>query len=191
MDIAAIRTALVNWVRLMLDGQPVVWMNDPRPMQSKLTARVELDGPHTVASIGQDWRLWEEQADGEMLATTCGNREFTVTVRVVSRSQVGNNNALTSIERLRVSLRLPSVAGLLREAQLGLVNVGVAQRYDVNFDGRIESIHAFEVRFSYAENLEDVATSGRITHARITSVIEDQAGQPLPDALQMDNTEIP
>lgn len=192
-DNLAIRAPIKEWAQSVLatagyNGQPipVAWMNDERPMQLKLPARVELDGPHSVDQVGEDWVTYAESIgaepaipDGDMIPTVNGNRLFTVTIRVVSRQQSRNGNALVLVERLRSSLKKPSTLARFQAANLAIVRMSKVAEYDQEFDQRVESIHAVELRMGTTVQDSD-STAGRIKAFTLTSHLSGEDGAELP-----------
>lgn len=196
MDIEAIEDALLAWVKAQTttptftEGLPTAWRNKPATMQVKLPARIELDGPTLIEQRGQDWLMHEDESATQVLPTVVGNREFLVTIRAVGRSQAGNSRGQYWIERLRASLKKPSVLLAFQDANIAVVNAGPTAQYDAPFDNRVESIAAMEVRFAttIAETDEPVDA---IAAARLTSHVADAVGEELPAPPNLEDYEIP
>jgi hypothetical protein len=189
MDIEAIEETLEAWARAQT-GLPAAWRNKPATMQIKLPARIELDGPTLIESPGQDWLMHEDASDTQVQPTVVGNREFTVTIRAVGRSQAGNSRGQFWIERLRASLKKPSVLALFQDANIAVVTAGPTAQYDAAFDNRVESIAAMEVRFA-TTIAETDELADAIAGTRLTSHIQDTAGTELPVPPNVEDAEIP
>lgn len=189
MDLESIETVLLAWVKTAT-GMPGAWRDKPGTMQVKLPARIELDGPTLIEQRGQDWLIYEDDdvdpdADPTVTPTVVGNREFLVTVRSVGRSQEGNSRGQYWIERLRASLKKPSVLEAFREANIAVVMAGPTHQYNAPFDNRVESIAAMEVRFATTIAEQDTAAD-TIGHAVVTSHVQGVTGTELPSPPNLD-----
>lgn len=188
MDLATIQSTVAAWAADQSGGLPIYWQGSPQPMQLK--PRVELDGPLVIEPIGQDWLLWEPAAvPGGVVSTVVGNRELTVIVRTVGRSAAGNMRAQYWLERLRGSLKKPSVLEHFHDNGVAIVRCGPTAQYDAPVDSRIESIAAMELRLACTIAESDTATD-TIDTVRLSSYIQDTAGIVLPVPPNLDNAPI-
>lgn len=176
MDITQIKADVLTWAK-NVTGMPCAWADDPQSMQVKLPARIELEWT-TLVNVGQDWLQYAENVDGDMVPTVVGNREFSVTVRAVSRSQAGNSTGQFFVEKLRTSLKKPSVLGHFQASEIAIVRMGPAATYKQVFDGRAEAVAAAELRLAAAIADSDIP-AGRIAQVEVRSELKDSVGQLL------------
>jgi hypothetical protein len=185
MDLKQIKADVKQWAA-SVTAMPCAWRNDPQTMQIKAPARIELDGPHSIVGVGQDWLQHTQVLDeddeptGQLVPTVVGNREFTVTIRAVSRSQDGNESGEFFCEKLRTSLKLTSVQEHFRASEIAVVRCGKSQPFDAPFDGRWEAISAMELRLAAAISQSDISV-GQIAAVGVSSLLQDSAGQLLPE----------
>lgn len=179
MDLASIQEAVVAWVTASLPATiPISWAGEPGTMQAKLPARIELDGPTMIVPIGQDWLMHEDASATEVTPTVVGNRELTIVVRAIGRSSAPNSRGQFWIERLRASLKKPSVLAAFQEANIAIVNAGPTAQYNAPNDNRVESIAAMEVRFATTISEAD-ETGDAIASVKLTSHVSDTSGVEL------------
>lgn len=189
MDLASIQDAIRQWAA---DGTglPVSWAGEAGTMQLKMPARIEIDGPTMIVPVGQDWLLHENEGTTKVTPTVVGNRELTVVVRAVSRSAAPNNRGQFWIERLRASLKKPSVLATFADANIAIVNAGSTAQYNAPNDNRVESIAAMEVRFATTISEADEAGDA-IAGTRLTSHFEGADGEELDVPPNVVNLPVP
>jgi hypothetical protein len=177
MDIATFKNAIKAWVEVQA-GISAQWRDEQGGWQGKTRARLHL---HSSRSVGVDF-LYHEQdqslpAGEDYVPTVMGNREITLSIKVESRDQDGNGVAIWYLEKLRTSLRKPSVRAGLYEAGLSFSTVETPQDLDKWLDDRIESVAVMDVHFNAAVNERDAdeATSF-VETTEIGSTLTDPAG---------------
>jgi hypothetical protein len=174
MDVRQIQEDLVAWIRSQ--GLAYVRVEDA-PQTGAGFPNVILAGPHVITQVGQDWVQNADTAEGESTPTVVGNRELHFSVRVIDRS---HSMALSYLEKLRASLKKPSVLTALAEANIAVVKLGPTSRTTpVNTDGRVESVASADLRIATTIAEVDSAT-GTIDTVAVSSTIEDSAGNVLP-----------
>lgn len=189
MDLELIQSA-IQWWAGQQSGLPTYWVGAPQPMQLK--PRIELDGPVSIEPRGQDWLMWENGSDPDnpaVVPTVVGNRELTVIVRAIGRSSTGNLRAQYWLERLRASLKFPTILDHFHSNGLAVVRCGNTAQYDAELDNRIESVAAMELRFA-TTIAETDTTADTIAAVTMSSAVEDPAGVPLPVPPNLDNETI-
>lgn len=135
------------WDAFMVEAAPgvdVTWTLDDQGMMLKLPVRVELDGPHNIENIAdRDERRWS-QVGPDVQEELVSLRSALITVRAVSRDH-RNHPAELTLERIRVAFRRQRLHHLLLSADCSVRRVGPSVRYEVEVNGRQESVAAFEV----------------------------------------------
>lgn len=187
MDWATLQTGLTVFVRSLLGDIATQWGDQPTKFVQGPSATIDLLAPEAV---GVDDRIWEDVGSPDPTAvkeTAIGHREIVVQVTVTSISQKLQDSARMYLERLRTRLRWTSSIGSLAALGLGLLEIGPVIEIDPIENGRVISRSALEVRCSYVHSETD-AEIPFIETARISSELEDAAGDPLPAGLQFDIT---
>lgn len=137
------RAAWNEWKTAGLPTVPATWTMDPQPMIMKLPVRLELDGPMNLANTAdRDYRT--SSNDGADVYTAY--RTGTVVLKAISRDNP-NSPAELTLERARACLRRSDLHAILLAADISVRTVGPSVRYDVEVNGRAESVAACEVRF--------------------------------------------
>lgn len=191
MDIEAIQTKVLDVVKA-LTKLPTHWKNQKdNVMVPKLVARVELDGPLNIEPVGEDEVQYVDAFDDDDLPvvnpTVVGQREFDITVRVVSRSQTGNKTSQYWLELLRTALRRPSVTLELNDAGLAVLTIGKSASFDAPFEERWESIAIANLRLSTVVVDIGDSASEAITQIALSSDIDNVDGEALPSPPNLDD----
>lgn len=194
MQIAAIDTALRAWLAVVT-GAPVRGKNAPRQhVALPHEGFIEVSLPHTITQVGEDYIKHEVDLIDPLLAkpVLVARREFTVTVRAISRSQTPGKSGVHFVERVRESLKKPSTLAYLKENNLAIVRLGPTANFDAPFDDRIESICAAELRLSCVVlDAENDASVGTIGTVELSSSLEGPDGVELPAPPNLDEEMIP
>lgn len=177
MDVAGIQGVLKAWARTQT-GLPVCWEDEPRPTMPMLPGFVILVWTHCIAAIGTDYAKIEDDGD-DLLVTVVGNREILIGVKVQSLSQVGNSGASYFTEKLRASLAKPSVLDAFIAAGIATSTVGATAGMNAEFDGRIQSIAAFDLRLN-AIIAELDTPLGVLETVGLSSFVQGENGVLLP-----------
>lgn len=187
IDWRSIQNAAKAWAS-KYTGLPAVMEDDPREWLGK--AFVELS---TSASqgLGVDEVRYIHDPDlspaADMVPSYVGNRLFTLSVKIDSRSQDPDADAQHYLELLRTSLARPSVkaafyaAGFSVAETLGLIS----QKRRV--DGRIESFALMDLRCNTKAEVVDEGEDaiGYIERVKVSSTLTPSAG------VDLDNEEMP
>lgn len=170
----AIQTWFSTWTGLV-----VVWENEPRPAILRHNGYGIL-AVTTVVGLGQDFVQYSEGTDpNDQLPTVVGQRLFTVSCRVVSRSQAANKTGKYFLERARSSLKLPSVISTFTAAGIAIVSADKTVEIGSPFDDRVESSASFELTLGTTASLADSEDEGTIGTIALTSELETDTG-PVP-----------
>lgn len=184
MDIAQIQEDLGTWVR----SQGLVFMWEDRPQTMLTFPRAILAGPHVITQLGQDWVQDADGPSSTSIPTVVGNRELTFTIRVVNRSQAGNSLGQFWCEKLRASLKKPSVLLHFEASNIAIVRMGPTSRVVPEpVDGRVESAASVELRIATTIAEADSAVSV-IDTVEVVSRVEDPSGDVLPTPPNFDVT---
>lgn len=176
MDIAQIQEDLETWVRSQ--GLPCMW--EDKPQKALTFPRVILSGPHSIVALGQDWVSNEDGPDNTSIPTVVGNREILFGLRVVNRSQAGNATGQFWCEKLRASLKKPSVLLHFEASNIAIVRLGpTLKSADEPVDGRVESVASVQLRIATTIAEADSAV-GTIDTVAVESRLEDPSGDVLP-----------
>ena len=189
MDFAAFLAALKAWATAQLPAIPFApaITDQKRVFQSTASSRIEIDEPAIIAAVGQDWRTWADSVDGP-IPTVHGNRELDVTIRVVARSHTPGNDPWSACNKLRTSLKFPSVLAAFQAAGIAVVSAQNVVKYNAPNDGRIEAIAAFVVRFGTAVAYVDTDTSGQVDYIALSSALSGTDGATLPTPPNLDDS---
>lgn len=155
-------------------------MWEDKPQKALTFPRAILSGPHVIQAIGQDWVQNADAAGSTSIPTVVGNRELTIGIRVVSRSQAGNSTGQYWCEKLRASLKKPSVLLHFEASNIAVVRMKpTVKSPDEPVDGRVESVASVEFRIATTIAEADSAV-GVIDTVELSSTVEDVAGDVLP-----------
>lgn len=147
--------------------------------------RAEQDGPRPTVPFAEV-RVGDEVALGacdalettfddaapageEVTLTARGQRDLTVTVRVFTNRATGADSARALASKLQVSLRLPSVKGILREGGLTCWDQGSVSQIPAILDTKWEGRASLSIR-CYAEETASEKV-GYVETVRLTNAI--------------------
>ena len=134
-DWSTIYNALHGWVQNS-SGIDSVWANQNAPRQQYPFAVLNV---LSVEPQGQDSTYTELNVGGSLDVCVVGRRELTLNVQTHSLCQKPDENARFYLERVNMSLRMPSVQQALRAANIGLVRAGALVQLDREIEGVWES----------------------------------------------------
>lgn len=174
---AQLRAAWNTWAATALSTVPMTWALDPQPLTLKLPVRIELDGPRSIENTGdRDYRRFVA-ADTDVQERITSHRTAVITVRAISRDHV-NSPAELTLERVRVALRRSDLARILLAADCSIRRVGPSVRYPQTFQGRDESVAAFDVQIGWRfdDALASGPDTGTIEHVEMTAEVVSDTG---------------
>ena len=186
MDFALIQTAVKDWLGTVT-GLPVEVQNEPRKHQIRVAGFCVIDPPTSISSSGVDYYTEEPAVDPDFIVpTVVGRREFTVTIRVISRSQTPNKTSRFYLEKARTSLKKPSVLEHFQANEIAIIDLGPTATFDSPHDDRHESISAAELRLActVVDTDSEIGTIGTI---EVSSHLEDPGGTELPAPPNLDD----
>jgi hypothetical protein len=186
-----IESALLTWAGTVT-GLPAVIENRPRSHLLKVAGYVVVSPPTSIKQVGEDYINNEEIEDDPTMVrpTLVARREFSVPLRVICRSQSPSKTGRYWIEKLRESLKKPSVLEFFKTNEIGIVRMGPTANFDAPFDERIESVGAAELRLCCAVTDTD-SDVGFIETVELSSHIEGVDGQELPAPPNLDEAIFP
>lgn len=171
MNWATLQDAIKDWFATWT-GLVVVWENEPRPTILRHQGFGIL-AVTTIQNVGQDFVQTSEGSDpNDLLPTVVGQRIFTVSCRVVSRSHTPNLTGKHFLERARSSLKLPSVLTAFQEAEIAVVSCSPTVEIAAKWDDRMESVASFELTLATVSTLADSEDLGTIGTIELSSTIE-------------------
>lgn len=185
MNFETLQPLLVAWVKSLTETDVALFENEPRPRHNGTL--VLLSWVSIVTRGIEDQRY--EVADvpipeSNLTPQTIGLRSATLQISIETLDQrPGAPNAVALAERFRSRVRKPSSLALLEEMNLGLINVGAARKADYKVDQRWISRQLVEVGFNATAFETDTAITS-IERAKVTSTIQNAAGDALPPSLQ-------
>jgi hypothetical protein len=132
--------------------------------------------------------LDETQPAGRNLTrNTQGNRQFILSLKVISRDRNPSQQALYFIEKARTSLSKPSVKAALREAELSVAETMPTTNDFTSYQGRHENWAVLDVKMNTVVNEEDTREQGSVIETiDVTSVVNGW-----PDSIELTNERIP
>jgi hypothetical protein len=155
LDLATMKTAIKAWTEAQ-SGLTAQWRDEAGGWQSKTRIRLHL---RSFDSLGEDWLGWEQDeelsAPNDLVPTVQGNRTMVLEIVCESRDQRGNNNALYYIEKLRTSLKKPSVRSILYGAGLVVTSSEASLDLPSTVDNRIESRAQLDIHLASVVNERD------------------------------------
>lgn len=178
MDIESYKDAIKAWVEDQA-GITAQWRDEKGGWQAKTRARLHLSSPR---SLGVDHLGWAQADEGlpagaDFVPQVSGNRTITLSILVQSRNQSGSNVAIWYLEKLRTSLRKPSVRAALYAAGLAHSTSEAALDLDVTVDCRKESQASLDVHFNAVVNEKDEAGADSFVQTTgIKATLETPAG---------------
>lgn len=153
----------------------VCW-RDKSSKSHKTTPYVELSIGSEVAR-GHDETTWVETGDAPanvLVPKVRGVREFTLQIRVRSRSQAASRAARNVAEVLRASLYHPMLRQVLDTAGVAFLQTSGTGSAVTAHEDRYESVHVLDVRFGVGSELYLPAQSADPVEAvEVTSTLDD------------------
>ena len=129
IDFVNIERVIEDWYG-QATGLKVEWEGAANTHKQRAYGVMHLN---TVKPIGIDENVttldYDQDPGRELVRCTQGNRQFTLVLKVVSRSRRPSESALYYVEKARTSLSKPSV-----KADLRAVDVSIARVMDTVFD---------------------------------------------------------
>jgi len=152
---SAIRSGLIPVVAAITgiaDEDAVKWRGNSAAGTWRRGTRVTMSC-RSIRSIGRD----EIRLDGpdelfNMVATVCGNRQFTWSLLFESET---DGASFTSADRFRAALRFQSTKDALRALGLAVADIEATQALEFNSQGKSFSSAVVDVQINAAENLTD------------------------------------
>lgn len=184
MDFASIQTAVKDWLEVVT-GLPATMINEQRKHLIRVNGFCVVDNPTSIVASGQDyWEEVEGSDPDQIIPTVVGRREFSIPVKVISRSQTANKTARFFLEKARTSLKKPSVLEHFRANELAIVQLGPTVDFDSPHDDREESIAVAELRLacSVVDTDTEIGTIGTV---EVSSHLEDGSNE-LPSPPNLD-----
>lgn len=161
IDFATIKAAIKSWAAAQ-SGISAIWRDEANSMVFKPVIKLHL---HTVQGLGVDYLGWdyddtldppdEEGGGGDYVPTVSGNRLMVLSIQCETRNQHGNNSALYYLEKLRTSLKKPSVRSGLYAACVVVTSTEATQDLSDWTDDRTESLAQLDVHLSTVVNNRD------------------------------------
>lgn len=181
---STVETALETFVSAVLTAASVdcgVCWRDKVSKSHKTEPYLELS-ISGESSRGHDETEWEEVGaapDNVLVPRIVGVREFTLQIRVRSRSQSAARAARNVVETLRAALYHPYLRQPLDNAGIAFQTATSPGSAVTAFDGRFESVGVLDARFATRSELYLPAQSGAPVEAvEVTPTLADVA-QPL------------
>jgi hypothetical protein len=181
MDFATHKTAIKTWVEAQ-SGLVAQWRDEAGGWQGKPRIRLHL---MSSAPLGVDWIDYdlddELEAGSDFVPTVRGNRMLVLSMLCQTRNQAGNNTASYYLEKLRTSLKKPSVRTGLYAAGLVVSSSEAVQDLAAWVDDRVESEAQLDVHLAAVVNSRDEAEAGSYadhmtTTAEFTTPTDDTVG---------------
>jgi hypothetical protein len=149
MDFGAYETAARIWIQTQLPGVDAQMRHESGGWQGKPRALFHFQNSR---GVGVDELRFELNADLETgtdyVPVVSGNRQVNLTILVQSRDQTPGQQAQHYLEKLRTSLRKPSVQTLFRDAGLAFASVEGVINQDRWLDDRMESEALMDIFFN-------------------------------------------
>lgn len=174
----------------------VVWAKSKEAGGHRPSPHVDLLLRNPVG-VGRDETRTEYDEDTDSITETqCGNRYFTVSIRIETDDQrPGSESVADRAGKLRTRLFRQSILAALREATVAISEILPTQDFDYQEDDREVSVSITDVVFSAAENDVDTTSDGAyIKTVTITSkgtgdepdLLIGEDGEPLPESMQVE-----
>ena len=178
LPFATFKTAIATWVEAQ-SGVQFQWRDEAGGWQSKTRIRGHLSGS---GDLGEDFLAWEQDTDldagADFVPTVSGNRTLLLTLYCHSRDQRGNNTAPYLLEKIRASVKKPSVHDALYAAGLVITSTEPVVDIPLTVDDRKESRASLDIRLAAVVNVrdEDEADS-YVDNTVISADFETPAGE--------------
>lgn len=176
--------AVQAWVEAQLPGVTAQFKNQRGGWQSKTRARLRFKNSRDLG-VDELRHLQDtgRPAGADLVPTVSGLRLLTLSILLQTRDQSPDATARWHLEKLRTSLRKPSVKAGLRAAGLAFTTAESVVPLDRWVDDRVESQASMDVHFNAVVNERDTAEAGSfVNKANITGTLlspsGDDAGWP-------------
>ena len=161
MDFKAYDDAAIAWVQTQIPGVSAQVKNMRGGWRGKVRCRLNF---MSSRDLGVDELRYEQDTDlpaGEdFVPTVSGNRQLTLSLLLQSRDQRAECTARWHLEKLRTSLRKPSVKTALRAAGLAYTTAESVVQLDRHVDDRWESQASLDIHFNAVVNERDTDEAG-------------------------------
>lgn len=183
IDFSKIEPAAKAWAS-QYSGLPAVMEDEARPWTGKAFVSLEILASQSLGEDEARYELDEDlPANANMVPTFCGNRIFTLSVKVESREQSPVGHAVHHLEKLRSSLARPLVKAAFYAAGFSVAqSLGTVSQKRV-VDGRVETVAVMDLRCNAASVVVDQGPEivGPVDHVKVTSTLTPSAGVDLDD----------
>lgn len=155
MSFAAYRTAIKTWVEAQ-SGLTAQWRDDTGGWQQKPRVRMHL---RDSGSRGVDYVDWAYDgtldAPDDFVPTVHGLRSVVLSLIVETRDQSGDTTAAYYLEKLRTSMKKPSVRAGLYASGVVIESAEAVVDMDGWFENRVESRAHLDVHLGLVDNERD------------------------------------
>jgi hypothetical protein len=178
LPFAAFKTAIAAWVEAQ-SGTTFQWRDESGGWQSKTRIRGHLSNSDV---LGEDFLTWAQDTDldvgSDFVPTVSGNRTLRLSLYCHSRDQRGNNTASYYLEKIRASIKKPSVRAGLYAAGLVITSTEPVQDIALTIDDRVESRASLDIALAAVVNVRDEAEADSyVDNTVISADLETPAGE--------------
>ena len=150
LDWTTIQNAIKNWAGTW-SGLPVIWDEEPSGWIPKAYIQLRIGSVRDLGIDAVDYSYVSSNPAGmQMVPEIMGQREFTVDVLCINRSQQSTAVARHHLERLRTSLSIPSVRDGFTAAGIAFIDAFQDTTQGHIFQDRMESRGVMELHFAAA-----------------------------------------
>jgi hypothetical protein len=187
IDFVNIERKIEDWFALAT-GLKVQWAGAANTHKSRAYGEMDISAVKAIGIDENTTELDESQPAGRnLIRTTQGNRQFTLSLKVVSRDKRPSKRALYFIEKARTSLSKPSVQADFREVEMSIARtMPTVDSYNL-YQSRDENWSILDVIMNTVVNETDPREQGSIIETM--DVTSDVDGWP--DSIELTAKEIP
>jgi hypothetical protein len=179
MNWELIQDTLHDWAAAQL-GISVIWADQdmPRPAFPYATLKIIADG-----GVGVDEVRYDDPGGASSLNQfVVGQRQFTLSVQVYSRSKWPTQNAKFYLSKLRNALRKPTALALLAPADVKVIGPEQSQDLSGVGDGAMESRASLDIRMAASTKTAD-GTESYIRKVEVAGTVT--GGTPSPKSVDL------
>lgn len=139
----------------------------------------------SCVGLGNDETREIERASGLEL-TQVGQRKLVLQVQAITTERGDHGSwSMLALERLRTRMCRPRNVAALLEADIAIIDFGPSYKSPFKSDGRMMSASTMDVTLGTVVNDTDPVLADFIAEIVLTTKLEDEGGNPLPEPLNL------
>jgi len=192
IDWETIEQALKTWFKRATE-LPVVWASQAQENMPRPYAELNVMSTNGLGIDENRVEYDEDQPAGgdgigrELIYTACGNRQFVLSCKVISRDGRPSKSSKNYMEMARTSLHQHWARDLFKDANLAVCSILTSIDSLNPYQDRAENYSILDIKFNTIAEITDPKDQGTYIESTLISSDVDL----WPDGIQLDDEEIP